>query len=68
MDLRWAMVTSHAWTLASGRQFGVGLQCGEESLGPAVFRVVGAENRAAHSQDRGSVLPDDQLERLLGLH
>jgi len=54
--------------VGAGRKLGVGLQGGEKSLGPAVFRVVNAENRAAHAQDRGSVLPDEQLERLLGLH
>jgi hypothetical protein len=44
---------------------GVGREGRQERLGPGVLGVHGAQDRAAHPQDRGAVLGDDAFE---GLH
>ena len=62
MALRWAMVTSQAAHVAARPQVRVGLQGGEERLGPGVVGVDGPEQGPAHPQHHGPVLGHDLLE------
>ena len=65
MALRWAIVTSHASTLASAGQVRVGPQGGQERLRPGVVGVGRPEDGPADPQHGRAVHRDDRLERLL---